>query len=569
MAEGYVSRIDLKEVAFVNSQQHVSIEHFPDGAVPKAASMQLSLFIWSGAKASVPGTATVVLNQQATEIVAGFDNTYCLFKIDEFIAAEMIPFPVNINYNENDARWFKVEVIADTSAMTYDSGTKLATLGWGEYNEGANPGYASAADMSGQIFNLSSQMNITSNVESRLSMYVGESSTNEQIALTSVANGEGTTDLIGRRFNGVNTFMDLGIVPMLNTDDSYIKLWFKGTNWQNTNPFGYNGASDQKCFVFRDSGIDDKYTLQTSTTTTQPATWPNVDDYQLTEMVAQVGPTMLFKVDGNTLITPSYTRFAYSDIGFYLGARNTGGTADTFAETIFVQCEFYNGVETKIFNEGNDWNGAINHGGTRVFSPDAGVTWNDYPTEMIDLVTGSTQSNRQFFVTDTPLIQPTNCINDGWTLVYDSGDRIDYPYTLIDIKDQGHEIVFFGKDGVQMSIWLFGRLKNSTSYARETYSNVNINRVTIYDPSEHTTKTIRTQNRDAFSLHTGILKAEQLDKLNQLLEAEMVWVEDGNANFIPLVVDTKQIEWKDERYSEIHNYSIRFKYANPNINKVG
>ena len=53
-----------------------------------------------------------------------------------------------------------------------------------------------------------------------------------------------------------------------------------------------------------------------------------------------------------------------------------------------------------------------------------------------------------------------------------------------------------------------------------------------------------------------------------MLVSDMVWINESEV-FVPIVVDTKQMNWKDERYVELHNYDIKFKYANPGINKIG
>lgn len=582
MAETYTSLIDLKAITFVSSPQHVSIQHLPAVGELRATSMQLKLFIWSGAKASLPSTPSRILNQAATLVVGGgTDETYCFFKIDDFIASELIPVPALLNYGVKNAVWYRVQVIADTALDpledNYLTTTNLATLGWGSHIGGANPGVTDASTLSGKIFNLVDRMNITSNVTSRLSMYVGESSNNQKIGLSSLANGVGTSDLVGMKFKGVNQYMDLGIVPLLNSADSKIILKFKATNYGAGSPnyaWGYdnNFASGDILQIAKYATSEQLYLQYNSNTVISPSQYPTPNNYQEIEIYElDSTPSLSVKIGGSDIggmDDLNYTRRAQSGISFFLGARNLGGTASGFTETIFTEADFYNGTTRLIFNDANNWGGATNHGGTKVYSSDGGANWSDYPSEMINLTVGSTNSSNQFFVANYSQLQPTTGVNNGWSLIYNSGNRKNYAYSLFDIKSQGHEIIFFGNTGVQMSMLLFGRSKTSTTFNRETYNNININRTTVYNPLEHGIKTIRTQSHGSFSLNTGILNYLQLDILKQMLDSEMVWINEANV-FIPIVVETKQINWKDEKYVEMHNYEIKFKYANPNINKIG
>ena len=198
-----------------------------------------------------------------------------------------------------------------------------------------------------------------------------------------------TTDLVGMSFDGDSTYMDLGLVPMMNTDDSYIKMNFKGTSWQDMNiPFGYVNTVVDKFHVTRFIGYEHYY-LQAEVTSVSPSEYPTPDDYQEFSVIERTTPSNLNVVIGGANI-PSmqnvpYTRRATSGLPFYLGARNNSGSASNFTEVIFTDIEFYNGVTTKLFNPANDWNGATNYGGIPMYSPDNGVTWSTTPSDMYDL----------------------------------------------------------------------------------------------------------------------------------------------------------------------------------------
>jgi hypothetical protein len=193
----------------------------------------------------------------------------------------------------------------------------------------------------------------------------------------------GQVVLTGIQFDGISTYMDLGIVPLLNSADSYVKMKFKATNWAYKMPFGFSNPSSDK-FYFYLPPTNDRYVLQSSVETTViPSQYPTSDSYQEMEIAVSAVNELSVTVAGNdVLLDTPFTNRSESGIGFYLGALNITGTAANFAEVVFTEIEFYNGVTTKIFNAANDWNGATNYGGVEVYSIDGGTTWTEtHPTQ--------------------------------------------------------------------------------------------------------------------------------------------------------------------------------------------
>ena len=374
MAEAYNSRINFKEIVFANSPQYLSLEHLPDGAVGKANSISAEVYVWVGDKGSIPGSPTYTLNQKASTITAGFDNTFAVFEVAGYIKEVIEQIPVSSNYNTKAAVWFKIKAIADTSATYYDSGVFLATLGYGDYTAGANPGVATAADLSKVMFGVPERFKTTSNIGNRYSFYIGEDS---------------------------------------------------------------NLVSVEKV--------------------------------------------------GETALTPTV---------------------------------------------------------------------------------GSTLSNRQFFSMDTPTLNPVGDESGVVKLVYNTSAIKNYYFESYSMKSQGVEVVYFDRYGVQVSMQFMGRADDSFTLKRKTYTNILVNRTTIYDPSEHNKKTFNIQRQKSVSVNTGLIEAGQVEQLKDILNSYKVWFINSDGDFIPVSVKDTNFNPKSDIYDKLHDYTFNFEVANPDINQV-
>tara|TARA_R110000744_G_scaffold84476_4_gene165320 strand:- start:342 stop:1469 length:1128 start_codon:yes stop_codon:yes gene_type:complete len=374
MAEAYNSRINFKEIVFANSPQYLSLEHLPDGAVGKANSISAEVYVWVGDKGSIPGSPTYTLNQKASTITAGFDNTFAVFEVAGYIKEVIEQIPVSSNYNTKAAVWFKIKAIADTSATYYDSGVFLATLGYGDYTAGANPGVATAADLSKVMFGVPERFKTTSNIGNRYSFYIGEDS---------------------------------------------------------------NLVSVEKV--------------------------------------------------GETALTPTV---------------------------------------------------------------------------------GSTLSNRQFFSIDNPTLNPVGDESGVVKLVYNTSAIKNYYFESYSMKSQGVEVVYFDRYGVQVSMQFMGRADDSFTLKRKTYTNILVNRTTIYDPSEHNKKTFNIQRQKSVSVNTGLIEAGQVEQLKDILNSYKVWFINSDGDFIPVSVKDTNFNPKSDIYDKLHDYTFNFEVANPDINQV-
>ena len=374
MAEAYNSRINFKEIVFANSPQYLSLEHLPDGAVGKANSISAEVYVWVGDKGSVPGSPTYTLNQKASTITAGFDNTFAVFEVAGYIKEVIEQIPVSSNYNTKAAVWFKIKAIADTSATYYDSGVFLATLGYGDYTAGANPGVATAADLSKVMFGVPERFKTTSNIGNRYSFYIGEDS---------------------------------------------------------------NLVSVEKV--------------------------------------------------GETALTPTV---------------------------------------------------------------------------------GSTLSNRQFFSIDNPTLNPVGDESGVVKLVYNTSAIKNYYFESYSMKNQGVEVVYFDRYGVQVSMQFMGRADDSFTLKRKTYTNILVNRTTIYDPSEHNKKTFNIQRQKSVTVNTGLIESGQVEQLKDILNSYKVWFINSDGDFIPVSVKDTNFNPKSDIYDKLHDYTFNFEVANPDINQV-
>ncbi len=187
----------------------------------------------------------------------------------------------------------------------------------------------------------------------------------EQFAHPEVFNGS-----YGLRFNnGVSgQYMDLGLVPLLNSAGDYMEfsLWYKGVFNTNTITFGFlSDPFTDHVQIYGDTDINSvRIQIQNGGLTTV-----DLSSYASTlltiKFLAINNNTYNIYVNGDLLGSSIYSPFQYSSLPFFIGARNFQGAPDGFTDCIFKSAEFNTSLGYKLFNDDNNWGGATNYGGIR------------------------------------------------------------------------------------------------------------------------------------------------------------------------------------------------------------
>jgi len=537
----------------------------------------VEVFIWEGdLTADKPSTATLSLTVPAESVTGETYSYAAYFDLGRYIQPYLDYLPKTTNYQKGV--WVQYEytrnlVLSDPPVV---SDVLYALLGANRYDVG-NTSPTPQTEFNGVVMGCNSN-ELTCDPDSDLiaPVYVGSDSTNAKIvtatqsiplaSLGAVLNSNSSLQQIfyiplnattfgsewqegktikyfitdstggaiieGISFNGSTSYMDLGIVPLLNSDDSFVKLTYRGFNWDNNNvPFGYNNnlsILNDRFYLIRNNSNEEGYNLQIGTQVTiTPTEYPNpniLQDFHVYDSPASgaADPTLNLEI-GGTLISGmedvNYTRRSESGIPFYLGARNNNGTTDAYTSCVFTGAEFYNGTELKTFNAANNWAGATNYGGVKVYSLDGGETWN----------------------TD--------------------GDNVEYNLRLKCFKGDATSIRYYNCDGVIIDIPVNGRLTESANYKRKTFNNFTLSNSGGWDPKSHSKKVYQSNGNENFVVHTGWIKESVNEMIKDLLLSKAVWLMYQGKE-IPVVVKDSQKKFINRLWEKEVGYTINLEASN-------
>jgi hypothetical protein len=556
---------DTKQITYSEGRQVVLVADPDDPTASTRIDMVLS--IWTGAKGVAPPVDATVYNLSNP---IGFYDTVVIgtvtqFRIDSYLSSEMFDQPFESDYLSS-AVWYQFTVTSDNPNTPFVSDIKLATTGYGYYDDNTNAGTTITAE-DGKVFGNQSSLLACDPSKSYIApIYVGDTSTNkdivtdtqtieldtdlgitlgslesdEQIALVPMGSDTfgaewitgtqleyvvtnvtgGNAPIYGIGFDGISQYMDLGIVPMLNGDSSYLKSNFKAMNWQSAqNPMGYNGGGE-RFYFWREGTPRDIYLLQTGTQfINDPATYPTPDDYNLFRVDGQAGAMVKITVDGNNLGTPPYTLASVSTRDFYIGSRNDDGTASNFCEVVYFDIEFYNGVTTKIFNDANNWNGATNHGGVRMVSYDSGVTW-------------------------------------------ETANTNEYKLDIECSKGSPMGLIYYNASGAQTELPINGQIEEAIAVVRERFSNRNFNQIDgSWDTTAHERRTFTVNGRESYDVQTGWIGEETKLMIKELMLSKSVWLVKGGVN-IPVNIMNLTQRYINRIYENRVGYTFNLQEAN-------
>ena len=546
-----------------------------DGRPEVFTSFNVEVFIWQGDLVTdKPVDPTITLTVSA-EYQSSFPRYAGYFDLGRYVQPYLDFLPKDGDYQEGVWIEYAYTRNGEIGDVPIESTVRFALLGSNKYEEGETSP-TNQVFFNGVVMGCNGS-EITCHPDSDLlaPVYVGSDSTNAKIVtatqtidLTSlgavlnsddsseqifyvplnattfgsewqegktikyfVTDSDGQPYLEGIEFDGVGTYMDLGIVPLLNSQDSYVSLTFKADYSVGTDqPFGYRNATPNDIFVLTKFVAAENYQIQESDAiAVNPSDYINPTEYQELRFFPEAylplpdESTFFWTFDG--VYSPSsgagepFFARDYSGSPFYIGARNDNGTPNNFTKVIFTQAEFFNGTDLKTFKAANNWNGATNYGGVAVYSTDGGDTWT---TE-----------------------EPQN----------------EYCLRIKCFKGEATSIRYYNCDGVIVDIPVNGRVTESATYKREIFNNFTLDNGGGWDQTMHSNKPYQSNGRENYVVHTGWVKESVNEMIKDMLLSKAVWLVQGGVEK-PVVVRDSQKKFINRLWEKEIGYTINLESSN-------
>ncbi len=137
-------------------------------------------------------------------------------------------------------------------------------------------------------------------------------------------------------------------------------------------------------------------------------------------------------------------------------------------------------------------------------------------------------------------------------------------------KNTPYKVTFLNKFGSLQDIWFFGRRRESANVTREEYkiNTVEATATTKSYPTYSPTNRVHNLESDkSLVLNTGFICEEYNEVVQQMMQSEYVWIHENNRVY-PVTPSDNNIEYKNERYDKLLNFTVRFDYAFSELNSV-
>lgn len=132
----------------------------------------------------------------------------------------------------------------------------------------------------------------------------------------------------------------------------------------------------------------------------------------------------------------------------------------------------------------------------------------------------------------------------------------EFKYTPLDVH-------FINKEGAQQVITFFKEQTHRSNFKGEEFTRSGIN---IYS-GEHQFKDFNKNSKSGFKVNSGFVSEEMNETFKQLNLSEYVWIYQNNT-FIPVNIESKNIEYKTSLKDRLIRYTLDIKYSFNDIHKV-
>ena len=207
--------------------------------------------------------------------------------------------------------------------------------------------------------------------------------------------------------------------------------------------------------------------------------------------------------------------------------------------------------------------------GTNLIQINADTT--DYTADNISTIKADTTHAQNIVENDYSLsnYSPVGA-NKAIVKTRDNQEVVVDVYYIDECRNTPYKITFINKFGVLQDIWFFGRRKENANITRESFR-INTIEVTstskYYKTSRSTDKTHNVDSKKSITLNTGFVCSQYNEVIQQLMQSEYVWIHENNKVY-PVTPSDNTIDYKDERYDKLLNFTVKFDYAYSEINLV-
>ena len=130
-----------------------------------------------------------------------------------------------------------------------------------------------------------------------------------------------------------------------------------------------------------------------------------------------------------------------------------------------------------------------------------------------------------------------------------------------------YKITFVNKYGALEDIWFTLVRRNSIQTKSEMFKRNIVQANGSYDTYKHQSKTFNLTGNDGFVMNTPYVDETFNDTLQELMLSKKIWITE-NGQVLPVVLETKSLDFKQHVVDRLIQYEISFKYAFDKINKV-
>lgn len=160
---------------------------------------------------------------------------------------------------------------------------------------------------------------------------------------------------------------------------------------------------------------------------------------------------------------------------------------------------------------------------------------------------------------------------DKVIITTEDNNTITLTVTYVDeCKNTPYKVTFLNKFGALQDVWFFGRRRESANVTREQYK-INTVQSTatskFYPTYSPTNKTHNVESDKSLVLNTGFLCSDYNEVIQQMMQSEYVWIHEDNKVY-PVTPSDNTIDYKDDRYDKLLNFTVRFDYAFSELNSV-
>ena len=153
----------------------------------------------------------------------------------------------------------------------------------------------------------------------------------------------------------------------------------------------------------------------------------------------------------------------------------------------------------------------------------------------------------------------------------EANEEITLTVTYIEeCRNTPYKVTFLNKFGALQDVWFFGRRKESANVTREQYKINTIQSTAtskFYPTYAPTNKTHNVESDKSLVLNTGFLCSDYNEVIQQMMQSEYVWIHENNKVY-PVTPSDNIIDYKDDRYDKLLNFTVKFDYAYSELNSV-